>query len=688
MTQSSPEAVWCPDTQTFKGGIVPHLSATTLTIDELLACNGNKLKIFGYGSLCWHPGADGVLSLANIEQDEHDHDVTTTATTTTTTSSRLARKVTTDPGRAIGYRRCWAQRSADHRGDTEFNGIVCTLLSDEEFSELQPPDAIGGGDQQQQQPQSMTEGLIYTVDKDLVQDCLSELDFREKGGYARDTIDVIEDGTGEKFKALLYRGTSENPAFWKRVLFDLPLAAAVMSVARGPSGPNDFYLMQLYSFLTHAAKHSSAAAATALEDHSGDDLTEKLAHMCTLLQTDYKPFFLFGTGSNEHNQLLLNSVEETHQLVEMILIVPRNTDGGDVDLLPKALHAGGGHSALLTDTGELYLWGLNECGQLGSISNTISDDKDLLFLENIVRPLPNIIVEHVSLGHNHTLLIEKVTGRLFCFGENGRGQVNGVASTNTSIHTPLAPFSLSEESFIDVAAGLFHSAAITTDGELVTWGCGRFGQSLKPNDDSTSTVGRWRPKDGVQLKQVSCGRRHTVILDEIGRVWTLGENKYGQLGRLLGKASNSVPELVSGPLGLPNSGCVQIHSGWSHMIAVVKKEESTGITLFGWGRNDKGQLGYKSSGKFVDEPQLLKPNDGDIEAISVCCGAESSLIVDEDEKIYCCGWNEHGNLAFESSDCCFTWRPATGVKVVGPPTTRNRKLLAASGGGHTIAMKN
>ena len=26
-------------------------------------------------------------------------------------------------------------------------------------------------------------------------------------------------------KALLYRGTPENPAFWKRVMFDLPLAA-------------------------------------------------------------------------------------------------------------------------------------------------------------------------------------------------------------------------------------------------------------------------------------------------------------------------------------------------------------------------------------------------------------------------------------------------------------------------------
>jgi hypothetical protein len=134
-SSSRPEAIWCPETQTFKGGIVPHHSDTTLTIDELLTCNGNKLKIFGYGSLCWHPGTDGVLSLANIEQDEHDHDVLTSSSPSS--SPRTKRKVTTAPGRAIGYRRCWAQRSADHRGDTEFNGIVCTLLSDEEFAELQ-----------------------------------------------------------------------------------------------------------------------------------------------------------------------------------------------------------------------------------------------------------------------------------------------------------------------------------------------------------------------------------------------------------------------------------------------------------------------------------------------------------------------------------------------------------------------
>ena len=624
-----------------------------------------------------------MLSLANIEQDEHDNDDAMSS------SSLPKRKVTTAPGRAVGYRRCWAQRSADHRGDTDFNGIVCTLLSDDEFAEIQSDS--NAGEHQQLQP-SMTEGLIYTVDKDLVQDCLAELDFREKGGYARDTIDVIEDDTGEKFKALLYRGTAENPAFWKRALLDLPLAAAVMSVARGPSGSNDFYLMQLNKFLTHAAMHSPATtSASALEQHSGDEDTRRLTRMCKLLQTDYTPFFLFGSGSNEHNQLLLNSsnssVEERHELVEMLLVIPQTTEK-DSHALPQSLHAGGGHSALLTNAGELYLWGWNECGQLGRMSNTASaiHAEEVLFSENIIQPLEDIKVDHVSLGHNHSIIIEKGTRRIFCFGENGRGQVVGSSSNNASIHTPLAPLCLSSDEMVDVAAGLFHSAAITIEGELVTWGCGRFCQSLKPTDSSTSNVGRWRPEDGVKLKKVSCGRRHTVILDEKGRVWSLGDNKYGQLGRL-NTSKSAVPELVSGPLGRPHSGCVEIHCGWSHTVAVVKKDEPTRVTLFGWGRNDRGQLGFKSAGKFVDEPRQLSPNNGGIKVASMCCGAESSLIIDTNEKIWSCGWNEHGNLGFKSSDCCFQWRLATGTKIVSPPTSRSRKLLAACGGAHTIVMK-
>jgi hypothetical protein len=65
-------------------------------------------------------------------------------------------------------------------------------------------------------------------------------------GYSRDVIDVVvEDDAGDDGeasggnsangrvtrKALLYRGTPENPAFWERLVFDLPLAAGARKEA-------------------------------------------------------------------------------------------------------------------------------------------------------------------------------------------------------------------------------------------------------------------------------------------------------------------------------------------------------------------------------------------------------------------------------------------------------------------------
>ena len=498
---------------------------------------------------------------------------------------------------------------------------------------------------------------------------------------------------------------------------------AIISVAKGPSGPNDAYLFHLHTFLTNAAQHSSAAAH-ALEDHSGDVHTGQLTNMVTLLQTNYRPYFIFGAGSNEHQQLLLDysdaryadTVQEVNELTEMLLVVPRRRGNGEKndtnndndDHIPQSLHAGGGHSALLTNGGELYLWGWNDSGQLGR------RDEDFTQLSppalNVVHPLSDIKVEKVDLGHTHTLVIEKETGRVFGFGENGRGQVSGCADSDseytTMNHVPQTPIELSDEYFVDVAAGLFHSAAITKDGELITWGCGRFGQCLRPADDGgaqSSTVGRWHPSDGSKLIQVACGRRHTLVLDEHGRVWTLGGNKYGQLGRKSADYSasntNTEPQLVQGPLGRVDSGCYAIHCGWSHILALCRENDSEACsTLYGWGRNDKGQLGTMPSAQqqqtHITTPQVLKHESLSIQA--ACCGAESSHILDIDGNIHSTGWNEHGNLAIgrthdgsadsDCDECSMTWVAASGARVVAPPPNKAEKKLFAAGGAHLITM--
>ena len=559
---------------------------------------------------------------------------------------------------------------------------------------------------------------------------------------------MIEDDDGTVRKALLYRGTPENPAFWERVVFDLPLAAAIMSVAIGPSGPNDVYLHQLNSFLLSTHHRGDTDGAFDLSGSVGDACTGRLARLVLSLQSFYRPYFLFGSGSNEHNQLLLRSHEEHNdeidnyddagmedddglcsneegvsEMTELLLVVPRKEPAiessiNNCDDQPRSLHAGGGHSALLTNGGDLYLWGWNDSGQLGRSDSTmtsntsseqdsvkgdglVADSQSSSPLSNVVVPPLSFKVESVGLGHNHTLVIEKDTGRLFGFGDDGRGQVSGLrgdSKVSSSWFIPrLIKFDLLEEEsdgFVAVAAGLFHSAAIARRfGELITWGCGRFGQCLRStsavtDEDGASTMGRWKPPDGSKLVQVTCGRRHTALLDEHGRVWTMGDNKYGQLGRLSSTLSYHEPKLVHGPLGQIDSGCFSIHTGWSHIIALTRDNEGT-VSVYGWGRNDKGQLGMNSVNFHIFVPRVidLLIND-DIVVQTACCGAESSHIRYTNGDIYSTGWNEHGNLAIGNvGEVCkreysTKWMVSSGASVVASPSD---VILIAAGGAHLIA---
>ena len=637
---------WCPDQQIYIGGVVPD----NAQVQQLIQENEGRLRLFGYGSLCWNPGT-GALAKPGV---------------------------LTTPGRARGYKRCWAQKSADHRGTASFPGIVCTLLRDDEVQEIT---------KRHHDAPTMTEGLLYTVPQHLVEECLEELDFREKGGYARDVIDVVQDDTGETVQAVLYRGTPDNPAFWNRALLDLPFAAAIMAVSIGPSGGNDAYLYNLDEFMEQAAS-SSTAAADALRDHTGDTDTGDLADMVKVIQDKYQLHFLFGSGSNQHNQLMLESQnadillvngEDAWKLTEIVLCTDRN----DGEQIPKALLAGGGHSGILMESGLLYLWGWNNHGQLGSSGATDASHDAL----SCVSRLGGLDVAEAALGFSHTLVIEKGTGYLYAFGDNGRGQVDGT-TTCAFMNEPVTPEFVQGASFCHVSAGLFHSAAITASGdEVVTFGCGRFGQCLSEGDINKDVwTGRWRPNDGSRLVRVACGRRHTVVLDEHGRVWTFGENKHGQLGRSIDdRKFDGVPRLVEGALGEKGSGCFDIDSGWSHTIARVVPSLGQSASIYGWGRNDKGQLGTGSA-EAVALPRVLFEDVDGIQSMS--CGSEYTVLVNGAGTILGCGWNEHGNLSVGDNMDSLDLKSIKGARIVAPPSFEaTDKVLIASGGAHFLAIK-
>ena len=80
----------------------------------------------------------------------------------------------------------------------------------------------------------------------------------------------------------------------------------------------------------------------------------------------------------------------------------------------------------------------------------------------------------------------------------------------------------------DVSLGASHSAALTSDGSLWTWGDNSDGQL----GDGTTT-NRYNPQkiSGVpKFESISVGASHSAALTPDGDVWTWGANAFGQLG--------------------------------------------------------------------------------------------------------------------------------------------------------------
>ena len=168
----------------------------------------DPLWIFGYGSLCWRP------AFAHTE---------------------------TFVGHVHGWGRFFAQRSTDHRGTPASPGLVATLLTDEQL--------VAIGAKTARSPASVTCGVCYLVPASKAEEVLAALDFREKGGYTRELIDVYPRGESTAVKALLYSATPENPGFCVEMIGDPATASAIIGRAHGPSGPNREYLLKMAQWL-------------------------------------------------------------------------------------------------------------------------------------------------------------------------------------------------------------------------------------------------------------------------------------------------------------------------------------------------------------------------------------------------------------------------------------------------------
>jgi alpha-tubulin suppressor-like RCC1 family protein len=106
------------------------------------------------------------------------------------------------------------------------------------------------------------------------------------------------------------------------------------------------------------------------------------------------------------------------------------------------------------------------------------------------------------------------------------------------------PFVLPGGLEIDFATGgLDHCLILTTDGRLFTWGQNKFGQLGRDWDPDKRVPGEVVLPTNSKVVEIACAVYYSAALTEDGRVWTWGNNTSGQLGREA-KPCEALPGMV------------------------------------------------------------------------------------------------------------------------------------------------
>ncbi|RHZ85592.1 hypothetical protein Glove_63g70 [Diversispora epigaea] len=155
-----------------------------------------------------------------------------------------------------------------------------------------------------------------------------------------------------------------------------------------------------------------------------------------------------------------------------------------------------------------------------------------------------------------------------------------------------------EKFFINVACGENHCLALTRDGEVFSWGSGRYGQLGHGNLISLDKSDK--PKvieflQGLKITSIACGAWHSAVISDSGDLYTFGWNNLGRLG-------------ISPPPG---------------------------------NNNENNENTVNSA-----EPSLVEfqgdCNDDFINVVKVACGSAHTVVLTDDNNLLTCGWGKYG----------------------------------------------
>lgn len=324
-----------------------------------------------------------------------------------------------------------------------------------------------------------------------------------------------------------------------------------------------------------------------------------------------------------------------------------DSNGKLISTVALLIAAGRDHTVIYAADGNLYAWGKNNNGQLGN-GNTNQQLSPVRVFYNTTT-IPVQLLAAGLLDYNIMVTKDPTTGlqKVFSWGFN----LGGLLGTGTfgngrpqTIPIEVKSNNFQGEVITQLACGDYHTVLLTATGKVYSWGDNQFGQLGESTTQSKAepTAVVLSALGTKTVTAISTRGLHNLLLANDGTVYAWGYNAQGQVGD--GTLTNKLaPVLVSGLLN--GKIATSVHAGYDHSIVWTSEGKA-----YGFGTNNFGQCGNRST--------LSPIANGPVESIAInqfmtakgetplktVLGDDFTLILTNTRKIVGFGRNDLGQL--------------------------------------------
>lgn len=376
---------------------------------------------------------------------------------------------------------------------------------------------------------------------------------------------------------------------------------------------------------------TSGYAAT--EISSGDK------HNCAIINGR-----IFCWGDNSKGQL------GTGDLIDRL--VPSTANGSIPGRGATAISTGYQHTCAILN-GQVWCWGDNSKGQLGTGDTTDRDEPTL-----VGGLLSGKKATAIAAGKTHTCAIAETN--VYCWGNNATYQIGD--NTTTQRNTPtLISTTIGSLNTTDITAGDDFTCAIA-NGKGYCWGnnaSGQIGRSSSPTIGGTQKTPIAVDVLSTSIfTSIKAGNNFVcAVINGFAHCW--GDNSKGQLGRgVSGNPANRYQVLRVGG-AVTNANTTSLSVGNSRACSISND------VAYCWGDNTNGQLGDNTTTSNTS-PTTVSVSGNNIYKIAT--GGTSSCAI-SNGKIACWGQGADGQIGLDHNSVqklVPTWTEPTylvGIKV-------------------------